>query len=74
MAALAVAGLAVGLALFGPWSSGRGKRAGPGAGAGPSATVRAQAGAMGDAPSADPCQVLGAASLSRFGQTELTPS
>ncbi|MGN5381953.1 hypothetical protein ACQ4WX_47230 [Streptomyces lasalocidi] len=29
---------------------------------------------MGDAPSADPCQVLDAASLSRFGQTELTPS
>ncbi|WP_241777479.1 serine/threonine-protein kinase [Streptomyces sp. CT34] len=68
--ALAVAGLAVGLALFGPW--GFGHQGGNGADAKPSATV--QAGAMGDARSADPCKVLDDASLSRFGHTELAPT
>ncbi|MEU0604052.1 serine/threonine-protein kinase, partial [Streptomyces sp. NPDC006393] len=72
-AALAVAGLAAGLALLGPWTSGHDDGAGPSRAASASATVTvpAQAGAMGDLRSADPCTVLDAASLSRFGHTQL---
>lgn len=73
--ALAAAGaITAGLALFGPWASkdegDKGGRAGA-AGAKPSATARA--GAIGDERTADPCGLLGAASLSRFGLTALDP-
>ncbi|MFE6175999.1 serine/threonine-protein kinase [Streptomyces sp. NPDC056464] len=39
----------------------------------PSATAAAQAGAIGDIRTANPCGLLDAASLSRFGDTELDP-
>ncbi|MFE7276211.1 protein kinase [Streptomyces sp. NPDC057623] len=42
-------------------------------GATPSATVTVRAGAIGDARTADPCKLLDATSLSRFGDTELDP-
>ncbi|EST19099.1 serine/threonine-protein kinase [Streptomyces roseochromogenus] len=74
-AALAVAGLAIGLlALFGAWPFGHKGGTGHRSDAKPSATGQAQAGALGDAPSADPCKVMDAASLSRFGHTELAPA
>nr|WP_272910352.1 serine/threonine-protein kinase [Streptomyces mexicanus] len=73
-AAFAVAGLAAGLALLSPWSSQHKDDGKAPARATPSATAQAQAGAMGQATSADPCEVMDAASLSRFGHTELTPS
>ncbi|MFI6864417.1 serine/threonine-protein kinase [Streptomyces sp. NPDC050421] len=73
--ALAVAGaLTAGLVLFGPWASkdegDKGGRTGV-ADAKPSAT--AQAGAIGDERTANPCGLLAAASLSRFGSTALDP-
>ena len=72
---LAAAGaITAGLVLFGPWASkvegDKGGRTGA-ADAKPSAT--AQAGAIGDERTADPCGLLGAASLSRFGGTALAP-
>ncbi|GHE04897.1 hypothetical protein GCM10010339_38350 [Streptomyces alanosinicus] len=73
-AVLADAGLATGLALFGPWSFGQQHSTGPRSGAKPPAAVPAWAGALGDEPSADPCKVMDAASLSRFGHTELAPT
>lgn len=39
----------------------------------PSPTVTARAGAIGDIVTADPCKLLDAASLSRFGDTEVDP-
>ncbi|MET9498619.1 protein kinase [Streptomyces sp. NPDC006552] len=76
--ALAVAGaLAAGLVLLVPWG---GKRAGGGddargragvADAKPSAAARA--GTVGDERTADPCGLVSAASLSRFGATALDP-
>ncbi|MEU0838608.1 serine/threonine-protein kinase [Streptomyces sp. NPDC005962] len=76
-ALVTVAALATGLALFGPWSGGssddsRDSPGGRGTGdAKPSAARRA--GTIGDARTADPCALLDAASLSRFGETELDP-
>ncbi|MFJ8753944.1 serine/threonine-protein kinase [Streptomyces sp. NPDC102441] len=73
--ALVTAGaIAAGLFLFGPWGSkDEGDRSGRNdvTDAKPSAT--AQAGAIGDERTADPCGLLGAASLSRFGSTALDP-
>ncbi len=74
-AALVAAGaVTAGLVLFGPWASkdegGKGGRTGA-SDAKPSATARA--GAMGDERTADPCGLLDAASLSRFGGTALDP-
>ncbi|WP_328748958.1 protein kinase [Streptomyces sp. NBC_00285] len=73
--ALAAAGaITAGLVVFGPWSS---KNEGDEDGrkgatdAKPSAT--AQAGAIGDERTADPCGLLDAASLSRFGAAVLDP-
>ncbi|MFJ6742874.1 serine/threonine-protein kinase [Streptomyces sp. NPDC091279] len=72
-AAALVAAAAVGLALFGPWASDDSGQDGKGgvADATPSATARA--GALGDERTADPCGLLAAAVLSRFGTTVLDP-
>jgi serine/threonine protein kinase len=78
-ALVTAAALATGLALFGPWSGGSSdeSHASPGdAGSGtPDAKPPAvgRAGTIGDARTADPCRLLDAASLSRFGKTELDP-
>ncbi|MDQ0762521.1 serine/threonine-protein kinase [Streptomyces canus] len=73
--ALAAAGaITAGLVVFGPWASkdegDEGGRKGA-TDAKPSAT--APAGAVGDERTADPCGLLDAASLSRFGDTVLAP-
>jgi hypothetical protein len=73
--ALAATGaITAGLVLFGPWASkdagDKGGRTGA-SDAKPSAT--AQAGALGDERTADPCGLLDAASMSRFGSTALDP-
>ncbi|MFS8200377.1 serine/threonine-protein kinase [Streptomyces sp. CWNU-52B] len=77
--ALAATGaVTAGLVLFGPWASkdedGQGGRTGGtgGAAAKPSATARA--GAIGDERTADPCGLIRAAVLSRFGGTALDPA
>ncbi|MFD9328254.1 serine/threonine-protein kinase [Streptomyces sp. NPDC060065] len=70
--ALALAGaLTAGLVLYGPWASKGEGDADAVADAKPPAT--AKVGAMGDDRTADPCKLLDAASLSRFGDTELDP-
>ncbi|MFJ9380082.1 serine/threonine-protein kinase [Streptomyces sp. NPDC101455] len=67
--AAAVAG---GLVLFGPWDSKGAHDKGVGlADAKPSAPARA--GTIGDERTADPCGLIDAASLSRFGHTGLDP-
>ncbi|WP_030942070.1 serine/threonine-protein kinase [Streptomyces sp. NRRL S-646] len=73
--ALAAAGaITAGLVVFGPWASknegDEGGRTGT-TDAKPSATL--PAGAIGDERTADPCGLLDAASLSRFGDTVLDP-
>ncbi|MEU5342170.1 serine/threonine-protein kinase [Streptomyces sp. NPDC020766] len=74
VALVAAGAITAGLVLFGPWASkdegDKGGRTG-GADAKPPATARA--GAIGDERTADPCGLLGAASLSRFGGTALDP-
>ncbi|MFD4525263.1 protein kinase [Streptomyces sp. NPDC058470] len=74
VAVVAVGAITAGLVVFGPWASkdegDKGSRTGA-ADAKPSAT--AQAGAIGDERTADPCGLLDAASLSRFGDTALDP-
>ncbi|MFG2553966.1 protein kinase [Streptomyces sp. NPDC048581] len=83
-AALAAAGaLTAGLVLFGPWASKDGGDEGAKGGrTGATGTTDAtdakssatrQAGAIGDERTADPCGLLDAASLSRFGDTALDP-
>lgn len=78
-ALVTAAALATGLALFGPWSGGSSDESrgspGDGASATPDAkpTAVGRAGTIGDARTADPCALLDAASLSRFGETELDP-
>ncbi|MFD5078907.1 serine/threonine-protein kinase [Streptomyces sp. NPDC058371] len=70
--ALAATGaITVGLVLFGPWASKDAGDRDARTDAKPSAT--AQAGAIGDERTADPCGLLDAASLSRFGDTALDP-
>ncbi|MFE4969508.1 protein kinase [Streptomyces sp. NPDC056660] len=67
-----VAAVTAGLVLLAPWDT---KDAGAGStatDAKPQAAARA-AGTMGEARTADPCKLLDAASLSRFGGTELDP-
>ncbi|MFI1223803.1 MULTISPECIES: serine/threonine-protein kinase [unclassified Streptomyces] len=72
VAALAAAGaITAGLVLFGPWASD--DEGGKGGLADAKPSVAAQAGAIGDERTADPCGLLGAASLSRFGKTALDP-
>ncbi|WP_406218267.1 protein kinase domain-containing protein [Streptomyces canus] len=74
VALVALVAVTAGLVLFGPWDSknegDKGGRTGA-TDAKPSAT--AQAGAIGDERTADPCGLLDAASLSRFGGTALDP-
>ncbi|MEU9184718.1 serine/threonine-protein kinase [Streptomyces sp. NPDC048484] len=74
VALVAAGAVTAGLVLFGPWASkdegDEGGRTGATDGK-PSAT--AQAGAIGDERTADPCGLLDAASLSRFGGTALDP-
>src|SRR5262249_45089814 len=73
---LATAGaITAALVLFGPWSpgghnDGGGGRTGTTDGKG---VATGPAGTMGVARTADPCKLLDAASLSRFGATELDP-
>ncbi|SMQ14593.1 Serine/threonine protein kinase [Streptomyces sp. Ag82_O1-12] len=71
--ALVTAGaITVGLVLYGPWAAkDKGGRTGV-PDAKPSATGRA--GTIGDERTADPCGLLDAASLSRFGDTALDPA
>lgn len=73
-ALVAAAAITAGLVLFGPWASeDNGDETGRKStnDAKPSAT--APAGAIGDERTADPCRLLDAASLSRFGGTVLDP-
>ena len=74
VALVAAGAVTAGLVLFGPWASkdegDKGGRTGA-TDAKPPAT--APAGAIGDERTADPCGLLDAASLSRFGGTELDP-
>ncbi|MFF1447860.1 protein kinase [Streptomyces sp. NPDC058274] len=74
VALVAAGAITAGLVLFGPWAAkdeaDTGGRTGA-ADAKPSAT--AQAGAIGDERTADPCGLLDAASLSRFGDTARDP-
>ncbi|WP_230396456.1 serine/threonine-protein kinase [Streptomyces blattellae] len=66
---------AAALALFGPWSD-RDKDAPDGrTDANPAAapTATGRAGTIGDERTADPCALLDAAALSRFGDTQLDP-
>ncbi|MFD8455904.1 serine/threonine-protein kinase [Streptomyces antimycoticus] len=68
-------------ALFGPWGGGHsdesgrsGKNGGSGAsGTSDSLSPAGRAGTVGDARTADPCKLLNAASLSRFGETVIDP-
>lgn len=71
-ALMTVGAVTAGLVLFGPWNSkdDGGRDVGL-TDAKPSASARA--GTMGDARTADPCGLVDAASLSRFGHTELDP-
>ncbi len=76
-ALVTAAALATGLALFGPWAFGSSDESGGSPGDGGSGDAKrpavGQAGAIGDARTADPCALLDAATLSRFGKTELDP-
>ena len=78
-ALVTAAALATGLILFGPWSGGSSDESRGSPGDGGSGTPDAKppavgrAGTIGDARTADPCTLLDAASLSRFGETELDP-
>ncbi|MDH6214892.1 serine/threonine-protein kinase [Streptomyces pseudovenezuelae] len=76
--ALVTAGaITAGLVLFGPWDSDGGGDQAAGADAKPSVSsatsAPGRAGTLGDDRTADPCALLDAASLSRFGDTELDP-
>jgi hypothetical protein len=71
VALVAAGAITAGLVLFGPWTSKDEGDKGGRTDAKPSAT--AQAGAIGDERTADPCGLLDAASLSRFGGTALDP-
>ncbi|MFI5555675.1 protein kinase [Streptomyces sp. NPDC051738] len=68
-----VAAAAVTAGIIGLTAGGDAREKGQASDAKPSATVTAQAGAIGDVTTADPCELLDAASLSRFGDTELDP-
>ncbi|WP_405991994.1 serine/threonine-protein kinase [Streptomyces sp. NBC_00986] len=71
--ALVTAGaVAGGLVLFGLWDSKGGSDKGVGL-ADAKSSAGARAGTMGDERTADPCGLVDAASLSRFGHTELDP-
>ncbi|MFD7505800.1 serine/threonine-protein kinase [Streptomyces sp. NPDC059850] len=76
-ALVTAAALATGLALFGPWSGGSSDEShgspGDGGGGEAKAPAAGRAGTIGDPRTADPCRLLDAASLSRFGETELDP-
>ncbi|MFJ8140932.1 serine/threonine-protein kinase [Streptomyces sp. NPDC096013] len=77
-AALATAGaVAAGLVLFGPWASNgtdhKHERTGATGSADGKPSATGRAGTIGDERTADPCGLLDAASLSRFGGTELDP-
>ncbi|MEV0468689.1 serine/threonine-protein kinase [Streptomyces prunicolor] len=66
--------LAAGLVLLAPWDSrGADGKDTVGSDAKPSATASARAGTIGDERTADPCGLIDAASLSRFGTTVLDP-
>ncbi|MEV4035195.1 serine/threonine-protein kinase [Streptomyces umbrinus] len=71
VALVAAGAITAGLVLFGPWASKDEGDKGGRTDAKP--PVAARAGAIGDERTADPCGLLGAASLSRFGGTELDP-
>ncbi|MEU2617808.1 serine/threonine-protein kinase [Streptomyces sp. NPDC007157] len=67
-----VAAVTAGLVLLAPWDARGGGGGRTATDAKPPAAARA-AGTMGEARTADPCGLLDAASLSRFGGTELDP-
>ncbi|MEU6732733.1 protein kinase [Streptomyces physcomitrii] len=69
--ALVTAGaVTAGLLLFGPWGSEDGGEGGP---TGTAAPATGRPGALGEPRTADPCKLLAAASLSRFGDAALDP-
>ncbi|MER5796405.1 serine/threonine-protein kinase [Streptomyces sp. NPDC001980] len=73
IAAVATASaVTAGLLLSAPWDADHKGDKAPAADAKPTTTAQA-AGWMGEARTADPCKLLDAASLSRFGDTELDP-
>ncbi|MEU5270135.1 serine/threonine-protein kinase [Streptomyces hygroscopicus] len=75
----AAAALAAGIAVFGPWGggdlrdSGRSGKDGGHTTADPAPPRTGPAGTVGDARTADPCTLLNAVSLSRFGEAVLDP-
>jgi len=77
--ALAAAGtITAGLVVFGPWASKNegdqdGRKGATDAAEAKPSSATAQAGAIGDERTADPCGLLDAPSLSRFGRTVLDP-
>jgi hypothetical protein len=74
VALVAAGAITAGLVLFGPWASkDEGDKGGRTGAADAKPPAAARAGAIGDERTADPCGLLGAASLSRFGGTELDP-
>ncbi|QQM42306.1 serine/threonine-protein kinase [Streptomyces liliifuscus] len=74
VALLAAGAITAGLVLFGPWASkDQGDKDGRTGAADAKPSASARAGAIGDERTADPCGLLGAASLSRFGGTALDP-
>ncbi|MEV0556079.1 serine/threonine-protein kinase [Streptomyces sp. NPDC050597] len=73
VALVAAGAITAGLVLFGPWASKDDDRSGRTGAADAKPSATAQAGAIGDERTANPCGLLGAASLSRFGGTALDP-
>ncbi|MEV0641889.1 serine/threonine-protein kinase [Streptomyces sp. NPDC050619] len=77
VALVAAGAITAGLVLFSPWASkdegGKGDKGGRTGATDAKPSATAQAGAMGDERTADPCGLLDAASLSRFGGTALDP-
>ncbi|MFE7274213.1 serine/threonine-protein kinase [Streptomyces sp. NPDC057623] len=78
VALVSAGAITAGLVLFGPWASkdegGKGDKGGRTAATDAQPSATAQAGALGDERTADPCGLLDAASLSRFGSTALDPA
>lgn len=75
VALVAAGAITAGLVLFGPWASeDNGDEPGRKSANDAKSSATAPAGAIGDERTADPCGLLDAASLSRFGGTVLDPA
>ncbi|MGX9888798.1 serine/threonine-protein kinase [Streptomyces sp. NPDC002276] len=73
VALTATGAVAAGLVLLGPWGATGGDGKGVGAADAKASATAVRAGTLGDERTADPCGLLDAASLSRFGATALDP-